>query len=669
MQKTTLFFLAVVIILCSVIPAFSQPELLWTRQVSSDSTAAYLYDITELSNGGFAAVGGSDSAGVRGVLLSRLSSTGQVVWANRYSFSTTWSQIPAEGYAITQLDNNTLRVVGQSQSYSYMMILDVGMDGSVVNSALYTGTAQCKIQDITPLDDGTTAVVGYMPPPGQTTPDLWLAKIGTACDTVWTERIGGTRADYGNQIKRSPSGGMVMSGYTTVSDADIDFWMVCTNADGNAIWNHTYGSLQVEQSFGMAVNASSEYYVAGYRQMSASNRDAYLIKVNASGQMLWGQTYTANIAYEQFRAATARNDGGVLCVGWAGTSAATSSDRFWVASISSSGQMLQSWVFGDPGSLLYGVTSVSTGGYIACGQVLTANGPRGYVIRIAALSGIRGTVQDSVSSSPETGVSVGVLGSAYAAPVNGAGIYQLDLAPGTYDLEVFGPCITTDTLPGVVVLQDSTVTANISVNSPHYVGWRSSFNVVTHNHVTGADSGYVRNTGHGVMDLVITPRALRPSSDWIDVSPRVARVLPGDSVQVVVTVHSDTTDAGVYDYLGQVDIRTHSCPDTLVTLPVYVTVLDAKGQESTPGTFELFPAYPNPFNAATVISFAIPVSSHVRLSVYDLLGRETAVIANRNFEAGRHAMTFDAGSLPSGVYFYRVQAGAYSDIKKMMLLK
>lgn len=92
-------------------------------------------------------------------------------------------------------------------------------------------------------------------------------------------------------------------------------------------------------------------------------------------------------------------------------------------------------------------------------------------------------------------------------------------------------------------------------------------------------------------------------------------------------------------------------------------------QTSLPTQFELFDNYPNPFNPATVISYQLPVNSKVVLKMYDVLGRETSTLVNARENAGTHKVKFDGAGLPSGIYFYRLEAGSYSATKKLVLLK
>jgi hypothetical protein len=88
-----------------------------------------------------------------------------------------------------------------------------------------------------------------------------------------------------------------------------------------------------------------------------------------------------------------------------------------------------------------------------------------------------------------------------------------------------------------------------------------------------------------------------------------------------------------------------------------------------PEGYSISQNYPNPFNPVTNISFGLPVSSQVKLAVYDMLGREVSLLANGKFEAGIHSIDYDASNLTSGIYFYTITAGSFTSTKKMILVK
>jgi hypothetical protein len=88
-----------------------------------------------------------------------------------------------------------------------------------------------------------------------------------------------------------------------------------------------------------------------------------------------------------------------------------------------------------------------------------------------------------------------------------------------------------------------------------------------------------------------------------------------------------------------------------------------------PSKFELNQNYPNPFNPATTISYDVPRASNVKISVYDIQGKEVQVLVNENKAAGSYRIHWDGTKYSSGVYFYRIEAGDFTDTKKMMMIK
>jgi hypothetical protein len=80
-------------------------------------------------------------------------------------------------------------------------------------------------------------------------------------------------------------------------------------------------------------------------------------------------------------------------------------------------------------------------------------------------------------------------------------------------------------------------------------------------------------------------------------------------------------------------------------------------------------AYPNPFNPSTVLSYKLQVASQVNLSAYDVAGRQVAELVDGWRNAGMHQVSFDASHLASGLYFYQVEAGNFTAVKKMILIK
>ena len=133
-------------------------------------------------------------------------------------------------------------------------------------------------------------------------------------------------------------------------------------------------------------------------------------------------------------------------------------------------------------------------------------------------------------------------------------------------------------------------------------------------------------------------------------------------------VVSGLTNGGVYWFA--VSSFDFSMNESSRSKPARIFVVaKVRQQGSTPKTFALFQNYPNPFNPSTVISYQLPGKSRVTLKIYDILGREVESLVDQEQEAGYYAVTLDAGNLPTGVYFYRINAGEFRAVKKLMVVK
>ena len=96
---------------------------------------------------------------------------------------------------------------------------------------------------------------------------------------------------------------------------------------------------------------------------------------------------------------------------------------------------------------------------------------------------------------------------------------------------------------------------------------------------------------------------------------------------------------------------------------------DAPAETVAPDRFSLDGNYPNPFNPSTTIRYGLPGHVHVVLDVFTIIGQKVAELVNADMEAGYHEVQFHGDKLGSGIYFYRLQAGSFVDVKKLVLCK
>lgn len=91
--------------------------------------------------------------------------------------------------------------------------------------------------------------------------------------------------------------------------------------------------------------------------------------------------------------------------------------------------------------------------------------------------------------------------------------------------------------------------------------------------------------------------------------------------------------------------------------------------EIIPAKFELSQNYPNPFNPSTTIRFSLPKETQLKINIYNMLGEMVETLAEGNYEAGYHKVTFNASNLPSGAYIYRIESADFMQVRKMVLIK
>jgi hypothetical protein len=146
-------------------------------------------------------------------------------------------------------------------------------------------------------------------------------------------------------------------------------------------------------------------------------------------------------------------------------------------------------------------------------------------------------------------------------------------------------------------------------------------------------------------------------------------VQPSDTVEVSVHFYPDLAIVGTGHV--QIQIGTMHNPTIRTTMNLTATTEpSAVNDQITPiNSFKLVQNYPNPFNPTTKISFAIPQTTNVTLKVYNITGNEVATLINQVKGAGTYNVEFNGKNLSSGVYFYKLTAGKFTAVRKMILLR
>ncbi|MGO9481726.1 MAG: T9SS type A sorting domain-containing protein [Candidatus Kryptoniota bacterium] len=172
-------------------------------------------------------------------------------------------------------------------------------------------------------------------------------------------------------------------------------------------------------------------------------------------------------------------------------------------------------------------------------------------------------------------------------------------------------------------------------------------------------------------DSIVVQLTDNLDSAFYNIPLTIRRPLPDEWDSAIVCQNGDTISSTLVKIDTVQYVMFDAAPDTgnITIINETTTIVGVKTGFSSPVTFGLLQNYPNPFNPTTNIEYRIARSGFVSLKVYDMLGRQVAMLINRKQETGQHIAAFNANNLPSGVYFYRLSANGESITKKLVLIK
>jgi predicted GH43/DUF377 family glycosyl hydrolase len=179
----------------------------------------------------------------------------------------------------------------------------------------------------------------------------------------------------------------------------------------------------------------------------------------------------------------------------------------------------------------------------------------------------------------------------------------------------------------------------------------------------------IGNWGYIPLNPLIIDSLFNFNSNFTILNP----LSPSTSIQpfedIKIQILFKSTQAGSYEDTLYISSNDTSQSIKKIVLKGQSSITDAGEISGTPLKFKLSQNYPNPFNPSTKINFAIPQTSFVNLTVYNVLGEEVATLVNETKAPGNYEVNFNAVNLTSGIYFYKLQTGSFNETKKMILIK
>ncbi len=311
--------------------------------------------------------------------------SGVTTWARTYGGSN-------DDYAssIVQTSDGGYVFAGTTTSFGAggndFWVVKVDALGNIVWQKAYGGVGDDKgdPSSVVQTSDGGYAVAGRTNSFGAGSNDIWVIRLNSSGDLVWSKTYGGVNTDDARQIITTADGGFIVVGDTlSFGTGDWDAWLLKLNADGTISWQKTYGRNTLDQGFSVAQTSDGGYVVSGY--VSFANQDASILRLDSDGNMLWSRSY-GGLSNDWASSIKTTTDGGFIVGGVQGDVG------FWILKLDSSGAV--QWQNGFSGLTPYNWTTVSQvgdGGYIfaASAQSFGAGLIDMLVVRLDSLGNIR----------------------------------------------------------------------------------------------------------------------------------------------------------------------------------------------------------------------------------------------------------------------------------------
>ena len=253
-----------------------------------------------------------------------------------------------------QTSDGGYAILGDTSSFgaggSDFWLIKTDVDGNMQWNKTYGGTSTETSGDMCLTADGGYALVGLTQSYGAGGQDFWLVKTGADGTALWAKTYGGTGNDYAYHVEQTLDGGYALLGQTASFGAGgNDFWLVKTDENGNMQWNKTYGGTGSDIGIHVLQTGDGGYVLLGCTaSFGAGSNDAWLIKTDALGNMLWNKTYGgASLEFGQCIEQTI--DGGYAIVCLTMSFGAGSMDC-WLVKIDASGNMQWNMTYGGTGS-------------------------------------------------------------------------------------------------------------------------------------------------------------------------------------------------------------------------------------------------------------------------------------------------------------------------------
>ncbi|MEM4293467.1 MAG: hypothetical protein QXJ27_04800 [Thermoplasmata archaeon] len=238
-----------------------------------------------------------------------------------------------KAYDVEETEDGGFIVVGYTDTfgrgYSDVWLVKIDANGNIVWNRTFGGGGCDGAYDVVETDDGCFVLFGYTGSFGGGR-NFWMIKINESGEIVREKKFGGPGDDYGYGITRTSDGGFILTGSTASADVGIpDAWIIKTDADGNMVWNRTFGGSEIDVAHDAVETQDGGIVVTGYTESYGNGgSDAFIIKIKPDGEMVW-ERFLGGVSEDIGKAVRTLNTGGFIIAGYSSSSGEGGYD-FWL---------------------------------------------------------------------------------------------------------------------------------------------------------------------------------------------------------------------------------------------------------------------------------------------------------------------------------------------------
>ena len=265
-----------------------QPPIEWEKTYGSPESGMS-YFVQQTTDGGYIATGVIYTTGGTNpeLYLVKTDANGNLQWSQIFGGAPTFDC----GYCVQQTTDSGYIIAGCYHGYGLWLIKTDSSGNQQWNQVFSSLSLDTAFSVQQTNDGGYILVGGYTYAPGP--PDVWVIKTDSAGNQLWDKKIGGGNAEYGHCIRQTTDTGYIITGYTDSFGAgQEDVYLLKLDNAGNTVWSKTFGGNNDDRGNSVRQTTDGGYIVAGYtKSFGAGQADVYLLKTDASGNLIWSQTF------------------------------------------------------------------------------------------------------------------------------------------------------------------------------------------------------------------------------------------------------------------------------------------------------------------------------------------------------------------------------------------